>query len=40
MVLKDEDYLIETIVDKVRVFKDIEEYILKLGLEKAWEINR
>ncbi|MFS8010925.1 hypothetical protein Hanom_Chr14g01302681 [Helianthus anomalus] len=37
-VLIDEDYTDESTVDKVGMFKKVEEEILKLGLEKVWEV--
>ncbi|KAF5769697.1 putative CCA tRNA nucleotidyltransferase [Helianthus annuus] len=37
-VLIDEDYTDESSVDKVGMFKKVEEEILKLGLEKVWEV--
>ncbi|KAK1410282.1 hypothetical protein QVD17_36817 [Tagetes erecta] len=37
-LVTDEDCSVESNVDAIRVFKKVEEEVLKLGLEKSWEV--
>lgn len=37
-ILLNKDNSVENIVDKIQVFEKVEEEILKLGLEKVWEV--